>query len=833
MRLTPGLQVGPYEVVSALGAGGMAEVYRARDVRLGRAVALKVVNEQLRLDPELVRRFEKEARLAGSLNHPNLITVYDVGQHAGWPFFVTELLQGETLRERLARGPVPLRTALDWGAQMARGLAAAHAQGVVHRDVKPGNVFVGHDGQVKLLDFGIAKVIAATQEPQPPGKVGHDLLEETLTSASAKTATGVMVGTPGYMSPEQVRGEPVDARTDVFSLGAVLYELLSGRRAFPGASAVEAGYAILHHEPVPLPSGIPPTVAEVVRRCLEKDVGRRLQSARDLASHLEVLRAPPTGAAAISGQGRRWWRLTAAAAVGLFTVAGVFWFAGPGQKLASTFAQRTGAQPSAPASPGASPSIAVLPFVNLSSDKEQEYFSDGVTEELLDALSRVKGLKVAGRTASFYFKGKNEELHTIGRTLGVANVVEGSVRKQGNRVRITAQLVQVADGFHLWSRTFEGELTNVFDLQEKIARAITDELKVVLQGDQRGRLVPVATRHPEAYALYLQATAIFNQKNWDRYPDAIAQVEQALRVDPGYGRAWSRLATLWAGMAVFQPSKYESALVAAEEAAHRAIELDPSLAEPQAVLGTLYGKRRQLLEARNAFRRALELDPDDELANAAFASRLISDGYARQGNQLLDRVLTVDPMNPNVLWWRGYAAFADGDLELADRLMRRSRDAGLRANLVDIGLSFISEARGQHQQAVAELTRGLTVELRDLPAGTAEATARGVLGDAQARDQALAAIQRYLATRPKVLNGAVTYALLRLGRPREAVELIGMGPTGDDVAYSLLWSPWAREARRLPEFSDVCRRIGLVQLWEHEGAPDLCRRVEPQKYVCE
>jgi eukaryotic-like serine/threonine-protein kinase len=283
--------LGPYEVLSVLGTGGMAEVYRARDTRLGRDVALKVVNEALAGDPELVRRFEQEARLAGSLNHPNLVAVHDLGLHEGAPYFITELLQGESLRERLGRGRIPLQLALEWGAQLARGLAAAHGRGIVHRDVKPENIFVTSDGHVKLLDFGIAKLAEAAR-----GKGPHGLMDVTVTPTGSATKTGSVLGTPGYMSPEQLRGDSVDARTDIFSLGAVVYEMLSEKRAFPGATLVESSYAILHNEPEPLPAGVPPVVAQVILHCLEKEPARRLQSASDLAFALEVLRSP-TGSA--------------------------------------------------------------------------------------------------------------------------------------------------------------------------------------------------------------------------------------------------------------------------------------------------------------------------------------------------------------------------------------------------------------------------------------------------------------------------------------------------------------------------------------------------------
>ena len=324
MRLTPGSRLGPYEVLSTLGTGGMAEVYRARDTRLGRDIALKVVNEALAGNPELINRFEQEARLAGSLNHPNLVAVYDVGLHEGSPYFITELLKGESLRHRLSSGRVPLDSALDWGAKLAHGLAAAHARGIIHRDVKPDNVFVTTDGQVKLLDFGIAKLAEASRAEGP-----HGILDDTVTPAGGRTETGLVLGTPAYMSPEQVRGERVDARTDIFSLGAVLYEMLAGQRPFAGGSLVESGHAILHDEPPPLPD-IPPFLAQLIRRCLAKDPEARLQSASDFAFALEALRSgvgpgPASRPSAVrSFLPRPWWALALLAVLGAAVVIGRF-----------------------------------------------------------------------------------------------------------------------------------------------------------------------------------------------------------------------------------------------------------------------------------------------------------------------------------------------------------------------------------------------------------------------------------------------------------------------------------------------------------------------------
>jgi len=314
VRLVPGSKLGPYEVLSVVGAGGMAEVYRARDSRLGREIALKVVNESLSSSPDLVRRFEQEARIAGSLNHPNIVALYDVGVHEGAPYFVTELLEGESLRQRLARGRVPLGTAVDWGIQLAHGLAAAHRRGVIPRDVKPENVFITASGQVKLLDFGIAKL--AEEVRAGP----HGLMEGTVTPGGDATRTGSVLGSPGYMSPEQVRGDPVDSRTDVFSLGAVLHELVSGERAFPGTSIVESGYAILNEEPRPLPPSVPGGIGQVVLRCLQKEPDHRFQLATDLAFALEIVRNPTTPLPPLAPRRRR---LLGPALLGLVVLAGL------------------------------------------------------------------------------------------------------------------------------------------------------------------------------------------------------------------------------------------------------------------------------------------------------------------------------------------------------------------------------------------------------------------------------------------------------------------------------------------------------------------------------
>jgi serine/threonine protein kinase len=407
MSLAPGVRLGPYEVVSPLGAGGMGEVYKARDPRLGRDVAIKVLPPSVAADPSRLHRFEQEARAVAALSHANILAVFDIG--AGEvPFLVTELLEGETLRTVIERGPVPLRQATDIALQLVAGLAAAHGRGIVHRDLKPENIFVTRDGTVKILDFGLAKYEA--------GLTGSTGVDHTM----AATNVGVILGTVGYMAPEQIRGEHADHRSDIFAVGTVLYEMVSGQRAFYGDSPADTMSAVLREQPpdLVLRTGTPPAVARIVRRCLEKDAAERFQSARDVRFALEAV---------------------------------------------------TDASPAAPQAADQK-SIAVLPFANMSADPENQYFSDGLAEELINALTRLPGLHVASRTSAFRFRGREIDIRHIGKELGVATVLEGSVRKSGNRLRITAQLINVADGYHLWSERYDREMADVFAIQDKMAK---------------------------------------------------------------------------------------------------------------------------------------------------------------------------------------------------------------------------------------------------------------------------------------------------------------------------------------------------------------------------
>jgi TolB-like protein len=476
-------------------------------------------------------------------------------------------------------------------------------------------------------------------------------------------------------------------------------------------------------------------------------------------------------------------------------------------------------------------SIAVLPFTDLSPTHDQEYFSDGMAEEILNALAKVKDLKVAGRTSSFSFKGKNEDLRVIGQALAVAHVLEGSVRKQGDKVRVTAQLIQAADGYHLWSETYDGDLSDVFALQERIARAVTDQLKLVLQGEQQKQLVSTGTSNAEAFSLYLQATRIFNRREGKRFAEAIDELDQALKLDPNYARAHSRLAAIHALEPIYAPEATEAALAAVEREAALATQLDPTLAEPYASLGVVYDQRNRYLDGHAAMERALSLDPDDITANFWVGVEYIGNGYTANGCAQFDRVLAIEPLLPNALLWRGIQYVYAGNLDRGQVLLQRAADVGLAH--VGVGLHVLSDARRQFAEAARQLLAGMRVLGAGFPAGSLPLLADGVYGDATARSKALAAIEEFVATKPKVLPGVVPYVLLLMHEDRRALALLSQyGSSNGAWYFHLMWSPQGRSLRALPEFAAFARHIGWTALWDKYGAPDACRRVALGDYDC-
>jgi eukaryotic-like serine/threonine-protein kinase len=500
MSLRSGSRLGPYEIVSALGAGGMGEVYRARDARLHRDVAIKVLPEAFAADPDRVRRFQQEARAIAALNHPHICQIFDVGP----AYLVLEYVDGAPLH-----GPLPIDTVVRVARQIASAIETAHSRGILHRDLKPANVLLTRAGDAKLLDFGLAKLIAPSD-----GR-----LDEVT-----RTIDGMIVGTAAYMSPEQAEGKPLDVRSDIFSFGVVLYEMVSGRRAFEGETPARVISALLRDEPPPLESS---PLDRLVRTCLRKAPSGRFQTMAEVTAALERL---PTKA---TGQG---------------------------------------------------PSIAVLPFENMSGDKENEYFSDGLAEEIINALTRIPGLKVIARTSAFAFKGKHEDVRRIADVLGVTTILEGSVRKAGSRLRVTAQLITAADGSHLWSERYDREMTDVFAIQDEIAGAITEALQVTLvPSPARHRYTPKLPAHE---ALLRGRQFMLSHTVASQAPAKI-WFERAMAIDPGYAEPHASLGLshLLLSLMGMRSLKEATPLIRAE--ADQALALDPTESGPHFLLGAV------------------------------------------------------------------------------------------------------------------------------------------------------------------------------------------------------------------------------------------------------
>jgi eukaryotic-like serine/threonine-protein kinase len=635
-----GRQVSHFRVQSVLSAGGMGLVYRGHDLRLGRPVALKFLLPQYSLDASAKERFLQEARAASLLDHPNICTVHETGETPeGHLFLAMSCYEGETLHQRLAgRGALPIEDALDLARQSAHGLGTAHAAGIVHRDLKPGNLMLLPDGTLKILDFGLAKV--------------RDL---------SITRSGERAGTVAYMSPEQLQGEPVDGRSDLWSLGAVLYEMLTGKLPFGTGHEIATAYRILSEEPAPLSSlrpEIPPGLEQLVGKLLRKEPAERYATAAEVLQALEavaagssVLPAADTPEKVRPRQPRRPQRLTRArrgvlvgTLVLLAGTAGSLAIARGGMPAGSEVGV-VEPLPVGRADVADGRSIAVLPFVNLSGDPEQDYFSDGITEELLNALVPVEGLRVAARSSSFSFKGKNVPMDSVGRALNVAHVLEGSVRRSGNRVRITAQLVNAADGDHLWSETYDRELRDVFAIQNEIARAIAGALRLQLTSVGGVPSVGVATADPLAHELYLRGLYHYRRRNLAL---ATTHFERAIARDSQFARAYAALAVA----AAYLPGRDRRASPSefrerSRQAAQRALELDPTLPEAHEALGHVrFHYDWDFTAAEQSFLSAIKLNPSYADAYVGLAIVWSSQRRDEQALAAVRRAAELDPVDP-------------------------------------------------------------------------------------------------------------------------------------------------------------------------------------------
>ena len=660
MPLTPTTRLGPYEIIAPLGAGGMGEVYRARDTRLGRDVAVKVLPADVANSPDRLARFEREARTLAALNHPNIVVLHSIENAGGVQFLTMELLDGETLDRQMTSGGLPVARVLEIGIAVADALTAAHERGIVHRDLKPANVMLTKVGRIKVLDFGLAR-------PAAPA-AGSDL-SRAATVASPISSAGLVMGTVPYMAPEQVRGESVDARTDLFALGIVLYELATGQRPFTGDTHADISSAILRDQASPLRSlrpDLPADLERIVGRCLDKEPRARFQTALDVLNELRALQHTTEHGAL------------------------------PTPKLIADNVA----------------SIAVLAFVNRSASTDDEYFSDGLADELLNLLARIRGLRVAARTSSFHFKGKDTTIAEIGRALNVETILEGSVRKAGRRVRISVQLIKVADGYHLWSETYDRTLDDIFAVQDDIAQSVVSELRTTLLGEEPDSQASDEVRSdvaraakgrgtsPEAHRLYLQAKYLMERNSRPAMARAVEYLKQALDLEPGFALGWAKLALAYEREADNCWVPLADGYRRSREAVNRALALEPDLAEGHAVIaGIQMAYEHDWRAAGASVRRALELAPGNVLVLRRAGVLGMTEGRLEDTIDLYRRALEQDPLSAGTYHNLAMVLHAAGRLDEAEAACRKGLELTPQRTATRARLALVLLALGRNGEA--------------------------------------------------------------------------------------------------------------------------------------
>jgi serine/threonine protein kinase/tetratricopeptide (TPR) repeat protein len=780
-----------YRVLRKIGKGGMGEVYLAEDDRLFRKVALKILPAEFTKDPDRLRRFQNEARAASALNHPNILVVYDVGTEGQVPFIATEYVEGKTLRTQLSSGKMSLRETLEIAIQIASALASAHEAGIVHRDIKPENIMLRPDGYVKVLDFGLAKVT------QTSGSTD-------ITEVPTVTEAGTVMGTVKYMSPEQVRGLLVDARSDIFSLGVLLYETVAGVPPFEGKTRSDVIAAILGKEPLPLANHSVDVSQEldwIITKMLRKDQEDRYQTARELLNDLRVFKNKIEGSSELRRSGRDKMKKSllivapeisfkfvfGALAVILLIVLGVYQF-------------KKGT--------GNIDSIAVLPLVNVGKETEMEYLTDGITETIIRSLSQLPNLRVMAQSTVFRYKRREVDPQTVGKELGVHAVLTGKVIQHEDDLLITIELADARNNNYIWSHQYRDKASNLLFIQSDIATDISGRLRLGLSGDEKKLLAKNYTNNIEAYQLYLKGRYFWNKRTKEGFEKGIAYFRQALDTDPGYALAWSGLADSYIGLTFYQYAAPKEAMPKAKAASAKALEIDESLAEAhisQAHIAVNFDWQWAVSEKE--FKRGIQLNPNYSTGHQWYAIHYLTP-IARFDEALaeLRRAHELDPLSPLMATFISATLYFARQYEEAARQCRRALELEPNFPVTHWHLGLIYEQIGKYDQAIFEHRKAV-----DLSGGSPRLIA--ALGHAYAiagnREEAMRVIMQ-LNQSDYVSPLELAAISVALGEKERAFELLEEAYSERSFHITYIGvRPEFDSVRTDPRFADLMRRISL------------------------
>jgi serine/threonine-protein kinase len=793
-QLPPGTQIGPYRVMEVLGAGGMGVVYRAKDTRLDRDVALKLLPAPSLRDPQAMKRFTREAKAASALNHPNICTLHDVGEYEQQPYLVMELVEGESLRSRLTAGRLALEEVLDLALQVADALDTAHAKGIIHRDIKPANVMLNTRGQAKILDFGLAKPLADVgQRLEAP--VGPDA-ETVLLPEQSMTLPGAVMGTAAYMSPEQALGREVDTRTDVFSFGVLVYEMVTGNKAFLGESVQATLKAVVEKDPAPprgLAAGLPLELEDLILRCLKKEPTQRIQTMaevrRELVGVQQRMAAPPVAEKPRLSAGMRLWLLAGLAGVALAV-------AGWGLYMRSRGAPE-------------GYSLAVLPFANESMDPASEYLSDGVTENLINSLSKLEEVKVLARSAVFRYKGRQVDPATVQRELGVVLVLTGSLLRRGELLRVAAELVDARDNSRVWGGQYSRGPDELVAVQEEITRGVIGKLRPKLTEPEVRRLARRNTQKPEAHDLYLRGRYAWNLRTELSMRQSVELYEKALGEDPAYAQAWAGLADSYTMLAAYGAVPRLEVYPRAKAAAERALELDSELAGAHACLARVKTEYEWDWDgADKEYLRAIRLDPNYGTAHHWYAIHLAVMGRHRESITHGRLARQLEPLSKTHSISPGWMLYYARQYQQAEEEFRKVIDADPSFAWGHNGLGSVLLQTGRHTEALAELERGLASSQDGVIERTYLAHACAVKGDAAGARKRLDELFSLAQTR-FVPPEYIAFIYVGLGDKRLALKWLEKAHTERSMHTWFLPDPRLDPLRTEPGFQDLMRRMGL------------------------